>query len=339
MNTFKGGIKKFMFNLFRHASFIKWPDNGLLNVGIIYDETFTLQTWEESLRDNFGEYGKFCNIIFIKNKIHKYILAPGINIYFTGWLDKNYINLAQNLKWVYIASSGIEFLENVDTTGIKITTSGGICSKYVAEYVLTIIMMFLRRIDIAIVNQTKCKWEQKDILSRTRSIEAVTVGICGLGKNGQETANLCKKTGFRVVGFDKNDKTHLQSVDLFFDGANFENFIKASDFIVICLPLDKSTESLFSSKQFDVMKKDGCIINVSRAGIIDEKALRRWLNKNIIAAAATDVLPKEPCSMLYFLRKSKNLLVTPHIAGNINLISREIQADFINKLKNYVNQR
>jgi hypothetical protein len=82
MNILKKVIKKIILKHYNNAKFSSWPDNGLLNVGVIYNEIFSLKQWEEALRDNFPDHNKFCNIIFIKNKRHKYILAKKINVYF-----------------------------------------------------------------------------------------------------------------------------------------------------------------------------------------------------------------------------------------------------------------
>ncbi|MDD4182400.1 MAG: NAD(P)-dependent oxidoreductase [Candidatus Omnitrophica bacterium] len=339
MKKLKQILKRIIFKHPKYLASPKWQGSGLLNVGVICNEAFPQAKWEELLNARFKDCARFCNIIFIKNKIEKYALAQNINVYFTDWLDEKYLSFAQSLKWVHFARSGIEFLEGVDMPGVIVTTSAGISSKYVAEYALAMILMFLRRIDIAIANQINYKWEQTSILSHTNSIDEITVGICGLGNNGKAAANLCKKAGFRVVGFDKKEPIDFSSLDVFLNGGQFDEFVKMSDFIVICVPLNKSTANMFGASQFSIMKSNAYIINTSRAGIIDEAALRKALNAGKIAAASTDVLPKEPCSWWYFLRRNKNFVITPHIAGNIKLVAREIQSDFIEKLKDYIQKK
>lgn len=333
----KKNIKKIIIKYIGRLISIKWPDNRLINVGIGCSKTFSTQNWNKLLDENFTEHKKFCNIIFLQNKLHKYLLAKNINIYFTDWLDGEYLYFAQNLKWVHFPQVGIEFLDRIDTKAIEITTSAGLCSRHVAEHALSLILMFLRRLDIAIIDQTRGRWSQKNILSSIRLIEKTTIGICGLGNNGREVAVICKKIGFRVIGFDKNDSHKENYLDEFFDEKKFEDFLKNADFIVICLPLNKETLGKFSLKEFRVMKRNAFIINVSRSSVLNEKDLKEALNKNIIAGAAIDVLSKEPPQRLWsFLQRNKNLIITPHVAGNINLITKEIQIDFINRLKKYV---
>jgi len=64
------------------------------------------------------------------------------------------------------------------------------------------------------------------------------------------------------------------------------------------------------------MKNSSILINTARGGLIDSAALARALRDGEIAAAAVDVLPKEPPAdgdpLLDY--EGNNLLVTPHIA-------------------------
>ena len=64
------------------------------------------------------------------------------------------------------------------------------------------------------------------------------------------------------------------------------------------------------------MKRSAILINTARGGLVDSAALVEALKSGQIAAAAIDVLPREPPSAGEPLveYKASNLLVTPHIA-------------------------
>ncbi len=65
------------------------------------------------------------------------------------------------------------------------------------------------------------------------------------------------------------------------------------------------------------MKKEAILINAGRGGIVNEAALAKALDEGRIAAAALDVLEKEPPEItnpLFGINNPEKLLITPHIA-------------------------
>ena len=61
------------------------------------------------------------------------------------------------------------------------------------------------------------------------------------------------------------------------------------------------------------MKKDTVLINVARAGIVDNNALKKAVENKTIHGAAVDVFENEPCTDSP-LRGVKNIILTPHTA-------------------------
>ena len=61
------------------------------------------------------------------------------------------------------------------------------------------------------------------------------------------------------------------------------------------------------------MKKNACIINTARAGIVDEKALLKALREQRIAGAASDVFLREPPARNDPLVCHPGFIATPHI--------------------------
>ena len=74
------------------------------------------------------------------------------------------------------------------------------------------------------------------------------------------------------------------------------------------------------------MKKGSAIVNTSRGPIIKEQDLIDALNNETISCAALDVYDKEPLPRYHILRKTKNLILTPHIG----YVSEESYKKFFN---------
>ena len=64
------------------------------------------------------------------------------------------------------------------------------------------------------------------------------------------------------------------------------------------------------------MKNNAVLINVSRAQLVDQKALYRALKNNKIAGAGLDVYIYEPTTGDEPLLQLPNVVATPHMAGS-----------------------
>jgi glycerate dehydrogenase len=101
---------------------------------------------------------------------------------------------------------------------------------------------------------------------------------------------------------------------------SFDELLARADVISLHCPLNDNTQKLFGAAQFADMKNNAILINTARGGLIDSAALAEALGSGQIAAAAIDVLPKEPPvqgdPLLDYA--GDNLIVTPHIAWATN---------------------
>ena len=86
-----------------------------------------------------------------------------------------------------------------------------------------------------------------------------------------------------------------------------------------------------------MLGKDSLVLNVGRGTAIDQAALVEALNEERIAGAGLDVMDPEPLPADDPLWSAKNLVLTPHISGNMSLgITRDLDVDlFCRDLENY----
>ena len=69
----------------------------------------------------------------------------------------------------------------------------------------------------------------------------------------------------------------------------------------------------------ELLPEGAYVVNVGRGSAIDEDALADLLENGHLGGAASDVFVNEPLPKESRLWKTKNLLITPHIAGNLTL--------------------
>ena len=85
---------------------------------------------------------------------------------------------------------------------------------------------------------------------------------------------------------------------------------------------------------FQQMKHSSYLINNRLAPVVKQEALKKVLQKKIIAGAALNVYESEPPDDLEFLSLS-NLMVTPHIGGNADEAVLAMGRSAINHIKDF----
>ncbi len=115
-----------------------------------------------------------------------------------------------------------------------------------------------------------------------------TVGVIGTGKIGQVFVNICKGFGMRVLAYDiyPNESLGYEYVDL-------DTLFRESDVISLHCPLTDKTWHIIDEEAISKMKGHCYIINTSRGGLIDSKALLDALLERRLGGAALDVYEEE----------------------------------------------
>ena len=106
---------------------------------------------------------------------------------------------------------------------------------------------------------------------------------------------------------------------------SMEELLRESDFVSVHVPLNKETRNSIGAKELAMMKPTAYLINTSRGGVVDERALVEALRGGVIAGAGLDVFEKEPIEMDNPLIGMKNVVLTPHI-GSGSVESRTAMA-------------
>ena len=103
------------------------------------------------------------------------------------------------------------------------------------------------------------------------------------------------------------------------------------------LPSVSDTVNILDAARMALLPEGAYVVNVGRGTAIDQDALIAALDSGHLAGAALDVVVPEPLPADHPLRKAKNLLLTPHVAGNMTLgytCERNVQL-FCENLENY----
>lgn len=149
-----------------------------------------------------------------------------------------------------------------------------------------------------------------------------TIGIIGMGRIGQEVARMALGLGMRVIAADNNVGRasikvkfyNNQFINVDIETEPLEDVLKHADFITLHVPAQKEGY-MIGKPQFDMMKDGVAIINCSRGGVIDEKALIEALDSGKVAFAGLDVFENEPTPSKEILNHPK-ISLTPHTGAS-----------------------
>lgn len=233
------------------------------------------------------------------------------------------------LKWINALPSGVNLIELPELpTGLNLTTSRGIAARSMAEHALMLLLALRNQLPATCRNQQAWKWSQEGLLGPGQDLRELTVAVFGLGAAGSEIAKICKALGMRVIGVRRSaaipDKLCDESCLL----ADFTSVLPRVDAVFLALPLTRTTRELITDTVLMQMKRSAIIVNVARGGLIREDHLAAALREGRIGGAGLDVLAAEPPAADSPLKNCPNLIVTPHIAGNLHKFRPEIAARF-----------
>jgi D-3-phosphoglycerate dehydrogenase len=248
-------------------------------------------------------------------------------------LDKNFLEKAENLKFIARVGAGMENIdvEVAKTLGISLINSPEGNRDSVAEHVVGMLLILMNRLFIASEEVKNGIWKREE--NRGDELLGKTFGIIGYGNMGKATAKRLSGFGVKVIFHDL--LPNLQ--DEYAEQVSLEKLQQEADILSLHLPLDTSTKYLVDEDFISKMKKNFYFINTARGKNLKTSALVEAIKQGKVLGAALDVLEYEKSSFenletdnedLAYLLKSDKVIVTPHIAGWTHQ-SKEKLAQFI----------
>ena len=240
------------------------------------------------------------------------ILRTGISI------TRDLIEVADNLLVISRTGGG---LDNVDVEaaidrGIIVTSNLGVNTRSVAEHVLSMILSLSKRLPIMdqAVRNSNFGIRYQNL---PRDITGKIIGLLGFGRIGYEIGRICHQTfNMQILAYDPYLEEEKKNESLnWVNLVELKELFAKSDFISIHVPLTEQTRNLIDEAQLSMMKSDAILINAARGGVVNENALVKALQSNIIAGAGLDVFSEEPVSPDHPLLKLENVILTPHSAA------------------------
>lgn len=171
----------------------------------------------------------------------------------------------------------------------------------VAEHALALVMTLNRHTNRAWLRVREGNFSLDGLLGMTLS--GKTVGIVGTGRIGMATARIFKGIGCRVLGFDVSVSSAFAELGT---QVSLDVLLAQSDIVSLHCPLTAANRHMINRDTLAQMKRGAMLVNTSRGGLIDTRAVIDCLRSRHLGSLALDVYEQE--ENLFFRDRSSNIL-------------------------------
>ena len=236
-------------------------------------------------------------------------LAKGFEavcVFVNDLLDRQTITLlqSQGIKLIALRCAGYN---NVDLNaatelGLKVVRVPAYSPYAVAEHAIALILTLNRKIHRAYYRVREGNFTLNGLLGF--DLHGRTVGIIGTGKIGRIAGQILHGFGCRILAYDLYPNREFG--DRYGEYVSLETLLSQADIISLHCPLTADTHHLIDTEAIASMKPGVMLVNTSRGGLVDTKAVIKGLKSKQIGHLALDVYEGE--SNIFFEDKSAEII-------------------------------
>jgi phosphoglycerate dehydrogenase-like enzyme len=221
---------------------------------------------------------------------------------------------ADSLRWVHIASAGVDRLLFPELAGsdVVVTNSRGIFDEPIAEYVLGLVLCLAKDLHTTLRLQGRRQWLHRE----TECITGARALVVGTGPIGRAIGRHLAAAGLTVGGIGRSGRPADPDLGDIRPFGELPEVLAEADYVVLAAPLTDLTCEMIDGAALARMRPTARLINVGRGQLVVEKALVEALVDGRIAGAALDVFATEPLAESSPLWDLPNVLVSPHMSGD-----------------------
>ena len=235
-----------------------------------------------------------------------------------GNLIEDIIKVSPKLRWIHVSSAGVDSLicpalleSNVTLTCAK----GDVVGPLLAEHAFALMLALTRGIALCVRDG---RWNRREGEAGKKVFEVggKTLGLVGFGGVGQHLARMAHAFNMNVIALRRKAVGDEPDYVTVWGNDRFDDLLAQSDVVVVSVPDTPQTRGMFNADAFAKMKNAAFLVTVGRGNTVDTDALVAALNNGDIAGAGLDVVDPEPLPDEHPLFQMRNVIITPHIAGN-----------------------
>jgi phosphoglycerate dehydrogenase-like enzyme len=239
-------------------------------------------------------------------------LEPGIEgdvLLTLAWGSANLAEvLERGVRWVHAYGTGVNAFPLEKLGGVPLSCSRGASAPAISEWVMAVLLAAEKQLPESWIDAPPDRWHTASL----GSLHGRMLALVGLGGIAQAVARRALPFGMRVRALRRTPKpSPIAEVGIV---TSLAALLADADHVVIAAPETKATRHLFDDDAFAAMKRGVHLVNVARGGLVDQEALRRALDGEIVGLATLDCVEPEPLPVGHWLYRHPRVRLSPHIS-------------------------
>lgn len=249
--------------------------------------------------------------------------APEADVLLGPYVTPGILGAAKRLRLIQVPWTG---MDTVDFSALR-DCAVPVCNTHsnadaVAELGVALLLDLVKKVSYHDRKMRAGDWNrgQRPLSLTSAMVAGQTVCILGCGSIGLRLAKLLHAFGARVIAVGSREDEALAAL---YPRERLAEAAAGADVVVSALPLTEETRGLVDARLIGQMKRGVVLLNLSRAGVMDEAAVYQGLTDGQIGAFGSDVwwnAPKRgeseswPSARFPFWELD-NVVLSPHRAG------------------------
>ncbi len=243
-------------------------------------------------------------------------------------MDERLLRGSPALRSIVFLGTGASSYIDMDAAqelGIRVRTVRGYGDRSVAEHAFALMLAAARRVAVMDRALRAGAWDPLTGIE----LEGKCLGIIGTGGIGRALARMAAGFGMQVLGWNR---TPIPA-DLPCRSVGLDDLLRQADVVSLHLALTPETRGIISADRLALLRPRSILVNTARAGLVDNAALVRMLERRRIAHAALDVFDTEPLQPDDPLTRLQNVTLTPHAGFKTPDASRRLALTALGALR------
>jgi phosphoglycerate dehydrogenase-like enzyme len=234
------------------------------------------------------------------------------------------------LRWIQSSAAGMDhcLVPAVVASKITVSSASGLLANQVTDHTLALTLGFLRSLPVFFRAQAKREFIRRP----TRDLHHAKVGIVGFGGNGRRLAKVLREFQCEMFATDCYPVNKPDYVRELLPADRLDEILPKVDILVLAAPLTSETRGMLDERRLRLLKPDALLVNMARGPLVIERDLVKVLNTAHLAGAVMDVTEVEPLSPESELWDLPNVIITPHVGGQVKTRSEDVTNFFCQNL-------
>lgn len=275
----------------------------------------------------------------VEKKINLY---DGIVIRSRFKIDKQFIDAANNLKFIARVGAGLESIDcdYALSKNIQLIAAPEGNRNAVGEHALGMLLSLFNKLNKADKEIRNGKWLREN--NRGIELDGLTVGLIGYGNMGKSFAKKLSGFDVEVICYDIKDGVGDENCKQ----VSLEELFQKTNVLSLHTPFNELSHQMINSTFINKFSNPFWIFNTARGTAIVTSDLVEGLKEGKILGAGLDVLEYEKISFenlfenntlptpFEYLISAENVLLSPHVAGWTVESKIKLAQTIVDKIKN-----